>query len=403
MSDPSPPKKRRMDNSSFNASMTSTTSTQTASSRSKEGRSASTSGGSSEPKSRLPPTPNPLPEGAAAVVPYDVAENLLRVACAKGIKQAGFTGWTPMAGERVLEMVEQRLLDITKLIHRSMIASRRTRPAPDDFIFAIHDFKEIIETEAHKTRTGQIPTHHAPEASKSPLQTHTPPITPPNDPSKKPATLPPKPIPSELARKRKRALSLPPIPSTPLLLTPPSSPIFKTQLDKKFLPPGPPPSTGSGSLSKLPRFLPPMPPAHTYKFTPTYIREFGNNDNRQSRERVREEARKGEKALRSLILQIQNAQKKAEEGPGGDKSEEKAGRRKKEREELWRECFEKLCGGSEEGGDARTDDSALEAQQGKKKKRKKEVEVLPEPVNWERDRYWRKVARKGGFGSGVKG
>lgn len=207
-----------------------------------------------------------------------------------------------------------------------MLAARRASPTPQDFLEALPHLRDLdVDTISHLNTPPTTP----PETKTSP-----PPI--PNGTSEPP--------PGPPSRKRKRALTLlpPEHAADPLPLTPPSSPGLPPEFSEdhdKFMGPGPEPSAES-----FPPSCPPMPPAHTYCFTPVYMRSLDTATDasvtQDFRERVRQEGKKGEGALRGLLRKFAEA--------GGERSRA-FGKRRREREEEWRKAWDAVGGEGGEG------------------------------------------------------
>ncbi|KAG0641736.1 transcription factor TFIID complex subunit 8 C-term-domain-containing protein [Tuber brumale] len=229
--------------------------------------------------------PPPEYEDATPVVSEEVTTNLLNRSAAMILKSVGYNGATTVAQERLRQLAEDHYLRMLRVITLFATSQRRTKPT-------VVDFEDMLQ------HMGITLSSLESEMLRMPSKTHTfvlPPSTPPPSPTPDLATL----LGPELA---------------------------DTDLQKR---------------SALEDFFPPLPSKHTYKATPLFTER--PTEPRVIRERATEEARLAENALRKLLAVSAHAKNNAR-----IKGDVAVSKKRKDRDEAWREAFDES--GNEHGG-----------------------------------------------------
>ncbi|KAI9850347.1 MAG: hypothetical protein M1838_005794 [Thelocarpon superellum] len=223
---------------------------------------------------------NRPPSQSAAPLDNEVAQSMLLRSLGLALQSAGFEGADTAALESLRAAVDEYLLRLTSAVSRSMLSSRRVQPIPQDYAYALQRDR----------------------LSYRDLQPHLRNTTPPS-------------------------VAWPRIPSPPPEQTSSHSLAFVS-------------SSNGGEKTRasayVPSHFPPLPGEHTYKATAAFFAR--EEDPRRIRERVTEEGRLGEEALRRLLA-AGASHKRVGGGKLGDGASIQS---RRDREELWEQTMDAM-------------------------------------------------------------
>ncbi|KAI9805613.1 MAG: hypothetical protein M1833_005105 [Piccolia ochrophora] len=217
-----------------------------------------------------------------AYLEHFAAQGLLKRSVCVALDTAGFDAADPVALESFCANVDEYMTKVASTIRLSMLSSRRIRPIPQDFTYALA--KEQLRL------TDLTPYFRSRASPKPPF----PPLPPP-------------------------AQGEHVLPSLSILL---DNDLGGAMGGKRDQP--------------APRHFPSLPSRHTYRATADYTTR--EHDPRRLRERATEESRLGEEALRRLVSASHGGKHDA---PAGLRRSGKCSRRK-ERDDVWESALDAL-------------------------------------------------------------